>query len=120
MSLQSAGRAQLAKMRRLGTPGAKTVTFRLFDSVDYDPETGTGVAPVVEETIKVFAASGTAKETRQGSVIYKEYSLIFEDGLLTRVPTTQDEVVIDGFVYKVSASGGDPMDVQLKIDVCLA
>lgn len=120
MSLQSAGRAQLAKMRRLARYGVKEATFRLFDDITYDPETGTATEPVSEITITVFAAKGTSHETKAGPIVVTEYQLVFEHGLLPRVPMTQDEVLIDGILYKVSAVGSDPIGVQLNIGVCRA
>lgn len=117
MSLQSVGRAQFAKMRRLAQGGTKQVTFRLFDDIAYDPETGASIEPLTEHTITVFATRGSTQETKVGSIIATEFQLVFEQGLLPRVPLTQDEAIIDGALFKVVSSDINAMGVHMTVTV---
>jgi hypothetical protein len=120
MGIQALGRAQMQKMRRLGKPGTETVTFRLYDSVAYDPVSGTATEPDVEITFDCFTDKGATQETKAGSIITTDYVLTFEEGLLPRRPLTQDEVVILGTLYKVKSVDCDPMEVCLRVGVEMA
>lgn len=96
------------------------MTFRLFDSISYDPSSGTAAELDSEFTFPVFADKGTTQETKSGSLITTDYSLTFEMGLLPRMPLTQDEVMIDGILYKVIEIQSDPVGVMLRIGVRMA
>jgi len=120
MGLQSLGRAQMKKMRKLAKPGTKLVTFKLYDSVTYNPDTGTASEPDFEIAFDVFCDKGATQETKSGSIVTTDYVLTFEEGLLPRRMLTQDEVVIDGVLYKVKSVDGDPIGCGMKVGVEMA
>jgi hypothetical protein len=120
MSIQSAARAQFSKIKRIAESARKTVTFRLFDDIDYDPTSGTLDRPPTAYTITALMTLASTKETASGPIVKTEYKLMFEPNLLSRPPTTQDEVIIDNQLYKVTQSSLSNMDVYMTVHVLLA
>jgi hypothetical protein len=112
---QALGRSQLRKMINLAPSGSEKVTFRFFDSVTYNPSTGEAAQPDTTHDITVFIGSGSKQETKAGAVVKTSVILTFEYGVLPRDPNTQDEVLIDGDLYKVTGINGDAMGVQCRV-----
>jgi hypothetical protein len=117
MSIQKLGRAQLRKMIKLGQGGTAVVTFKLYDSIDYDPDTGQAAEPTTTASISCFLAHHSEQETKSGSVVRATYRLTFADGDLPRRPDTQDEVLIDSVPFAVTGVNVDPMGVELQVFV---
>ena len=120
MNLQKVGRAQLQKMINMAGSGAVLATFKMYDDVVYNPDTGVAAEPSTSMTFKVFADKGIADETKTASIVKTDFVLTFPEGKLPRLPLTQDEVVIAGLLYKVTAVDTDPMGVGLKVAVALS
>lgn len=122
MNMQSLGRKLFKDMINLHAgDAAVTVTVRFIDASAYDPVTGTDTQTVVSETVKGFFAHASDEEKREYGVSEATGRFSWPIGTLQhRVPTNQDEVVMDGATYRVTGVSFDAAGVRQTLWVSAA
>lgn len=83
------------------TKYGKVVVFHFHGPEDYDPIAGTATAELCDEEVRAVMVSPDEKSFRTGTVRHGDAALIIDGKTLSRGPTPNDTVTVDGEEWKI-------------------